>query len=363
MIRLGSARWIPLWPLAVCWGCFTGTSPVAEGIATVLAPCDPQEQGELVAAEGLQPVFEACGSSDFLHHRWSPGGLRLYYQTGGGSWLLDGSSRRLDPLPIGLPVGGAIWFDDERLAFPEGGAAGSGVADYHVRRNALSVTPLTLEDLGSLERGEGADEVLLLGSPAPGEPRIPYRVRVGSGQARPAFPWLREEVEDFTYRASQRLVAFRPRGRDEVRIHDAESGEERRRLQGARRAVVSADGRFAVVEGASGPVPGPVDARNGAGTATAGGLYLLDMGDGRRVELGGIEGSDFQWYDARDYWGSVVLSGIDGRKVHPNLVLVPLSSRLVAAGLLTAPPEADSPPVSAEGRPPEGKPRPPRAPR
>ncbi|MCK6529827.1 hypothetical protein L6R50_20480 [Myxococcota bacterium] len=353
----------PLWLLACFWGCSSGTPPVAEGIAALLAPCDPREQRDLVAAEGLQPVFEACGSNDFLHHRWSPGGLRLYYQTGAGPWLLDGSSRALDPLPIGLPVGGAIWFDDERLAFPEEGASGSGVADYHVRRNVLSATPLAVGDLGSLERGEGADEVLLLASPAPGEPRIPHRVRVGSGQARPAFPWLREEVEDFTYRASQRLVAFRPRGREEVRIHDAESGEERLRIPGARRAVLSADGRFAVVEGAEGPASSADEPRGGAAAATAGELYLLDLGDGRRMDLGGIEGSGFQWYDARDYWGSVVLSGIGGRKVHPNLVLIPLTPRLVSAGLLSAPGAEGLSSVSTEGQRPEAESRPPRAPR
>jgi len=354
-------RRAPLAAVVLSAGCALDPATLRDDIAEVHAPCDAEALARRTAGSGLQALFEPCGSNQFLHHAWSPSGLRLYYQTPSGPWLLDAATRRLQPLPIGFPIGAAAWFDDEHLVFPERARTGFDVAEYDVRRNTFSVTQIGLHDLGSLHRGEGPDEVLLLAAPGPGEVRVPTRLHARSGRSRPAFPWLDDEVDDFTYRASQRLVALRPRGADHVRVHDAETGAERHRFEGASRASVSSDGRFVVIEGpgetrpAFPPSAGPGLARfptmAGRASVTPPQLSVFDTRTGQRVELEGVHGTSFTWYDARDYFGTFVLWGLDEEETNRNLVLVHLDPWLARAGVVDLPAARGSPRRGGTGDP------------
>ncbi len=330
-ILLKSFYFLALALLATAWGCLGDPDALKEGIETAYDRCDPVLQARLVEKAGLKPLFSPCTTTSFLHHRWSPQGKRLYYQTPGGAYLLDADAHTTRSLPIGFPAGAPVWLDEDRLAFPQRSRTGEGIGVYDVARNTVEQTPLPLVDLGSLERGKGPDEVFLLASHSARGARRIFRVRSSSGQWQEVLPQIMDSIEEFSYRASQDLLACRSRDGEDVVAFDASSGEVRARFPGARRASLSADGRFWVVEGDGAPVDTLPNPPRGVSLPrwlprklVPRVMWLQDARSHRRTPLSGIFGHRFEWYDAKDYFGSFVLLGLSGQEVPLELVLIDL---------------------------------------
>ncbi len=335
----------------------------AEDIKRTYADCDGPEIRLLAAKHNLQLVFEPCGSNNFLYYQWSPGGLELYYHTNQGPWLLNGESKEHRALPVGFPIGNAVWFNDDLVAFPEKGVKSYNIDVYDVRKNIINITGLQQVAPRDLARGAGVDEVLFLAATREKDPTLPsddppesiYRLFANTGEVQPAFPWLEGPVEDYTYHPGEDLLAYRIADYDGVIVAEGATGTERRRFPGKTRVSISVDGRFWTLEGLGEPIPifhQRTEEDLAAGEATAAELdvptymerevapptlWILDTRTDREVQLKHVFGSRFQWYAAAPYYASFVLWGLENKEFNRNVVLTDVTPQLKEAGIEITP--------------------------
>ena len=286
--------------------------------------CDGPEIRLLAAKHNLQLVFVPCGSNNFLHFQWSPSGLELYYQTGDGPSLFNGETREVRALPAGSPASNAVWFNDDLIAFAERGEQAHNIDVYDVRKNVISVTALELVSPNSLFRGRETDEVLFLAeNPKRGggdRSQSVYRLLANTGKVALAFPWLDDPVLDYTYRASQDLVAYRTVRSRGVVVARGSTGEVIRTFEGKTRVSISEDGRYWAIEGPGEAIPGELEPPPT--------LWILDTESNEQTKLDDVYGHDFQWYDAAPGYCSFVLWGMENKKFNPNVVLADITTLL-----------------------------------
>lgn len=328
--------------------------------------CDEAEIKLLAAKHNLQLVFEPCGSNNFLHYAWSPNGVELYYHTNSGPWLLNGETQELKGLPVGFPISNAVWFNDDYVAFAEKGVKTYNIDVYDVHKNVINITGIQQVAPRLLTRGQAADEVLFLAAerepdPAVKDDRPPetlYRLRANTGTLEPAFPWLNEPVVDYTYSRHSDLLAYRTSSSDGVVVARGDSGEVVHEFPGIERASVSTDGRFIALEGPGQPISifHQQTEEDAAAAEEAGEepettdiaddlpeylprevqpptLWILDTTTGERHQLQDVFGYQFQWYEAKRYYASFVLWGMENKEFNRNVVLTDLTPQLRASGV------------------------------
>ncbi len=366
LLALGVGAAALVWFSAGIWK--SNPEDFAEDVKKAYEQCDGQEIGLLAAKHNLQLVFEPCGSNNFLHYQWAPSGIELFYQTNSGPWLLNGETKELRALQIGVPIGNTVWFNDDLVAFPEKGVKSYNIDVYDVRKNIINITGLALMAPDNLVRGREVDEVLFLAAerepdpthPDDHPPRSIYRLRANTGTVERAFPWLDGPVLDFTYHAGQDLLAFRTGEEGGVTVARGSTGEVVRTFPDRERVSVSSDGRFWAIEGDGDPIPlfnqktdeeAEVEAADGAsGTAESPELerlaaltmdqeyapptiWILDTTTDREVRLPDVFGYHFQWYEAQRYYCSFVLWGMENKEFNRNIVLTDLTPVLRDQGI------------------------------
>ncbi len=359
LLALGTGAAVLVWASTGIWK--SNPEEFAEDIKATYAACEGNEIRLLAAKHNLQLVFEPCGSNNFLHYQWSPNGLELYYQTNAGPWLLNGDTGEHRALPVGFPIANAVWFNDDLIAFPEKGVKSYNIDVYDVRKNIINITGVKQVAPDTLVRGAAVDEVLFLAADREPEltvqddspERSVYRLFANTGRIEPAFPWLTEPVEDFTYNAHVDLVAYTTATSGGVIVAEGASGTQRHAFPGTKRASVSADGRFIAVEGLGDAIPifhqkteedvdpdaepteaQPMDVPDYMPTEVQPPtIWIVDTRDGNQVQLPDVFGYNFQWYEATPYYCSFVLWGMENKEFNRNVVLTDVTPILKSLGI------------------------------
>ena len=304
-----------------------------EAVADVYAPCDEDAIKFAAAKKGVQLAFKACGSNNFIHHTWSPDGLKLYYQATQGGWIRKDTGENYR-LRVGVPRGRPAWINSELVAYPD--SSGGKIGIYQTSSHVLNLLEIALVEPEQLTRGAAADEVLFLAAETPGGVQDVYRLSANTAETEKAFLWMDTGAETFTYRPETDTVCYRELGGKDVICAKGEDGEEIVRVEDRDRGALSIDGRYLVTEGMGEPVKIFNDDRTRPDylptTVTPPVLYVRDLETGEEVLWEGVHGTDFEWYDAATYYGSFMLWGFDGHEINRNVTLVDLRNFLKGEG-------------------------------
>lgn len=307
-----------------------------EAVKKVYTPCNRDEIKLNTAAKGLQLVFEPCGSNNFFHYGWAPTGTTLHYQTTQGLWILKDTGENY-PLKVGIPSADSTWLNDDLLAYPESNGRQIGI--YTVASHVLYLVEVDQSSPEQLTRGDEPDEVLFLAADVPGGVKDIHRLQINTGAVEKAFPWLVGGVEGFTYQKAKGVVCYRALAATEVVCASGRDGKVLRRVKNRSRGVLSIDGRYLVTEGDGKAVPNFPDLKPGETIpgylqleTIPPALWILDMETGDELLWEGLNGTDFEWYEATPYFGSFVLWGLDGRSLNSNITLVDLRHFLESKG-------------------------------
>ncbi len=361
LLALGTGALILVWASTGIWK--SNPEDFADDIKATYAACKGDEIRLLAAKHNLQLVFEPCGSNNFLAYQWSPNGLELFYQTNAGPWLLNGDTGEHRALPVGFPISNAIWFTEDLVAFPEKGVKSYNIDVYDVRKNIINITGLQQVSPNTLVNGKEVDEVLYLAAdrepdstnPDDVVPQQVWRLAANTGKVEPAFPWMTDPVEDYTYNRHQDLVAWQIPGGDGVTVAVGATGEVVHTFPGMERVSISADGRFLAIEGPGEPIPifhqqteeDAVAAEESGSTASPEmavpkymptevqppTLWLLDTTTGTRHQLPQVFGYQFQWYEARPYYCSFILWGMENKEFNRNVAFTDVTPILKSLGV------------------------------
>lgn len=324
---------------------------LVDEVGAAFADCDPAEISALVARWGMMPAFSPCGVNRFHQHAWSPDGRVLYVQLDTTGYLLfaDTPERRMEIVPTGPPAGPAAWLAAGRLAVPVGSPL--RLALYDVEGRTLFHLPLPgVGAVRALQRGRPQEALLL--AELEREPRIvSLDLNSGALDLSP-FPFVRGAVDTFTFTpAVDALVVGQG---ERTTLYLASTGAHRGTFRPATRGTVHADGRWLALEHLGPPVSIFRGSEVGAlpeaqrqteqaridaleARASARGvpakvrpptLSLVDLSDGDRFVLTSIHGTQFAWYEAKPWFGSLLSWGFEGRQYRRNVLLGDLSERL-----------------------------------
>lgn len=310
-------------------GCDLGPPKSGASADAIVAGCDPEAIKFYGAKYRTQLVFQACGINNFRFFRWSPNGRYLFFQTPAGPFVLDGETKGIDVLPVASPVDTPLWLDDTRLAFaivPPRPEAKHRMDFFNTQTKVWShheldeyKNPRLLQPTGTV------GEFYFVGDHGSERGRI-WRFSLNNdGTITPAFEWVRGEVTTFRYAPAKDLITYSVKGGGEVVLAHGKGGKTLASFPGARRATVSSDGHWVLVEetgeprrldtarekGHTAPIPKVEPQR----------LYLWDTQKKTRVEFPGVWGQQAEWYPGYPQV-SLILQGFDERLYNPNVALI-----------------------------------------
>lgn len=322
--------------------------------------CDPVAVDQLAERHGMQLVFAPCGSNQVLDAAWSPTGHELFYALGMTQHVLhaDRADKLTEVVPTPTADGPAVFLTATRVVHPAPPASESAPVrlawwDLDTPRSTDPAHPTvgrTVElpagvaHLADLQRTRDADHVLLTAT-RDGGPRRVWQVDLTTGELTEPWPFL-GEVDSFTYTpAADAIVTVR---NDTATWWDAATGTARGTWTPATRGVVHPRGTWMMLEHAGPKVSvfGPEDpdaARKEAGLPEADRtvrppmLSLVDLRSGRRYALELFHGSQFEWYENTDYYGSFVLWGFQQTRVRRNVALLDFLERMTGAEIGSLP--------------------------
>jgi hypothetical protein len=344
------------------------SASLSQNVGASFATCNEKEIRFLAAKHNLQLAFRPCGNNTFSAYRWSPDGLRLYFQLVLSSYIMDAdaANRATTTMPVSSPTGEATWLTPVRVAIPVVGDDPEdppriALLDFPQRTEidddppAVTMAHHVLEGLvapDDLHVGDNTSEILFTAAKVAEGPRAVYVLDIDQGTFEPAFPGLTEPVTSFTYARSKKL-SFIGTG-DTVRALDR-AGTETARWDHAERGTLSPDGTWVALEFEGAPTSlyyqrawdevsdgkrkremdrakqfedglpewFPKDVRPPT-------LSFVKLGSEDRWTVTSFLGDHFQWYDAADGWGSFFLWGFEGKQFKRNVALVNLNDRLNA---------------------------------
>lgn len=361
--------------LAAACGPDTSRSGLTEDVSAAFRECVASEVSFLSAKHNFQTVFRPCGGNPFETYAWSPAGTHLYFQLQMSGHILNGDAENKPTMtvPTRTPIGSAAWMSANRLVVPVRGATESSPPDLAIfdvpadlladpkAQAAAQLTHLPLTgftDADQLAPDREHNAVLFLGT-RDGTRGI-WRVDLETQAVTPAFAWLDVAPDTFTWSAPQGLVVLGVG--DEVIVRDAASGAEKERYPHARRGSLHAAGVWLALE-----YPGAEispfyqrswdelsDAAREREAAKAKRLEselpnwakkkirppmigVVHRPTGQRFELTSVQGTDFSWYEAKDFYASIFLWGYEGKELKRNVLIGDLGGRLatIAAGTPT----------------------------
>lgn len=353
-----------------------GEGALSDNVGEAFAACNDSEIKFLAAKHNVQLVFAPCGSNNFSSYRWSPDGLRIFFQLVMSSNVMDANAadKRTVTLAVPRPVGSPAWLSPTRVAIPV--APGDGnpsvrlaldevpathePGDQAVGTLGSSVQLVTLEGLvaaDQLVRGVGAGELILAGRRTAEGPWELLRFDVAEAALSPAFPAVTQPFTTFTYAPDLGLVVL---GHDDVvSVVDVETGEVLERWEHARRGTLDPYGRWLLLEHAGsaisvfnqrtwGELSEQAKKREDARAAAFAErlpegmdrqvrpptLSIADRGAKTRFTLTAALGDGATWYPGTQGWISFFLWGFEGKQVKRNVALWNLTGHLeaIAAG-------------------------------
>lgn len=323
-----------------------------QNVMGAYSDCDASEIRFLTAKQGVQPVFEPCGSNNILSASWSPDGIYVYFQLTHGGYLLDGENKTISTIETPLPVTGGIWLDEDRVAFilPPAEKGGSMRLGVHNRSaNALYAVDVDLRDPEFLQPGDAASTLFVTDLDET-DRRRPYRIDITTGKVEPAFSWLEGSIDSFTWEPDAERITW---GVGMTSWMAAADGSNRVTFVDTLRAVVHPGGRYVALENLGEPVS-PFDQQSWDEMSDEArerwqrrreawvsrlpdwaprevrppSFDIYDTQSEQRYRFTSFQGDRFEWYPARDYYASFRLWGIEGKELNKNLALADLTGRL-----------------------------------
>lgn len=315
--------------------------------------CDPAAVDQLAERHGLSLVFAPCGSNQIVDAAWSPAGHDVYWQQGMTQKVLhaDRPDKLTEVVPTATATGPAVFLSARRVVHPAAGLTADApprltwwdldtvrsTDPEHPSVGAAVDLPKGWSDVADLQRTRDEDHVLLTAR-VDGGPRRVWRVELSTGAAEQPWDFL-GEVDSFTYTpAADAIVTAR---NDTATLWDAASGKARGTWSPATRGVVHPRGTWMMLEHLGPKVSVFGDDPRAAEKERAlpesersvrpPMLSFVDLRTGHRYEWELVQGSQFEWYETTDYYGSFVLWGFQKQSVRRNVALVDFLERMTGA--------------------------------
>jgi hypothetical protein len=357
------------WLLAA--GCQCNDDPssasLSHNVGESFAGCKESEIRFLSGKHNVQLVFAPCGANAFSAYRWSPDGLRIYFQLVLSAYVMDANAenKATTTVPTPAPIGAAEWMNAATLAIPV-----TGRDNKEGARMAIFELPTTPDEPGSvmsgqlvyhdlpglavvnqLQRGDSPTDLLFAASPAADAPLVLYRMDTAAGTFEPAFSWLTVPFTTFTYTSAQHALLL---GHDnQVWMVDTTTGQEVGRWPEAKRGSLHRDGRWLALE-LDGPPTSIYFQRTwdelsdqarerelARAERFADGLpewsprevrpptlSMVDRTTNKRWAFTAFQGDQFQWYEATGTWASFFVWGFEGKQLKRNVAFADFADRL-----------------------------------
>ncbi len=343
--------------LAACSNDPTRTS-LTENVGEAFAACNAPEIRFMAGKHNFMTAFEPCGSNNFSSYAWSPDGTHLYFALTHGGYVMNAGAddKATATIPSEAPIAGAVWLSNTRLAFPIGAAEGAAhprLVLYDLAREgaaAMSMRDLTgITEPRDLHVGERPSELLF--TAVQGEKRKIVRLDLDTGTIDEPFAWASAlEVETFTYQRARDTTLIGAGGK--VTLYEAE-GKADGEWMPAKRGVLHPTGRWLALEHDGEAISifyqrtwDELSERTRARELARAKEFesrlpawyprevqpptitLVDRLNGERWMFTGFSGDHFAWYEARDYYASLVLWGFEGKEMNRNVLLGNLADRM-----------------------------------
>lgn len=331
-----------------------------DNVGQAFAECNPAEIRWMTEKHELMPAFKYCGSNNIRHFAWNPAGTLLYFDLPMTSHLIDASldHKPLYTLPFPTPVGSGAWISDTRLVVPVGPNADDEakrerIGLYDTFQQSIEFRRISgLTGITDLAHGRTASEVLFTANNAAGTREV-YALDLDDGSVKQAFPWLSGQVDTFTF--TRKLgVAVVGLGQT-VTVYRVEDGTSLGSWSPASRGTVHPGGRWLALEHEGEEVsvfyqrtwdelserarkieeqkaqrlesrlPDWYPKRVRLPTVS-----MVDLESGKRWAIRSFYGTRFAWYEARDFYGSFLLWGFEGKSLNRNVLLGNMAARLYA---------------------------------
>lgn len=339
------------------------STPAAElAPTTPFEACNADEIERLAKKHAFSTVFDTCSSNQYQSFSWSTDGHRLHFIRGMTHYVMDAASKKKDfeVVPTLTPIGSVAWVSPTRVVFPVGPPtegprdAPPRLSVFDADSKALFAVNLDgLVEPTDLQRGAAPNEVLFTARRAgEGTPRQVFQVDLQSGFVTEPFPWL-TEVETFSWSAAgQGVVAGVG---NTVTLYDL-TGKKLGLWSPATRGSLHPSGRWLVLEHIGELVnvfqPTDVDELPAAErelalkraaeraaqlpadmdrTVRPPMLSFVDTKTAKRFLITAVQGSHFQWWESKDFYGSFLSWGFEQKQFRRNVLLGNLASWLKAA--------------------------------
>lgn len=334
-------------------------SSLRQNAASAYTPCSESEIRFLAAKHNFQTAFRECGSNNFNHYAWSPEGTHLYFSFTLTHHIMDAGAENKATItvPTESPTGAAGWLSASTIAIPVGPTEDGGaprLAVYDMVQNSLFHHDLPgLTEVDEVYRGDKSSDVLF--SAVKDGTRSVWHLDLDDDSLESAFPWLTGPVDTFTYTHQAQAAAI---GRGaELTLYRAGDGAELGRWEPATRGVLHPDGRYLALEHEGEAIsifyqrawdelsdkarerelrraqefedrlPDWYPTETNPPT-----ISMVDLTTGDRWVFTGFFGHEFQWYEARPYYSSLLLWGFEGKELNKNVLLGDLADRLRSMG-------------------------------
>jgi len=349
-----------MWLLLTLAGCdrdsLYQSSTFSENVYNAYEDCRPSEVRFLASKHNIQTAFEPCGSNNFVHYRWAPDGVQLYFQLPMSAHIMNGVDKTIGTIPTEVPVGDAAWLGREYLVFPIAPAKDSEQTRLiRFDRMQASVTEIPLDVTQPRDlMPTGSNDVVFFTAEGTSGRQI-FRADFTSETVQPIFPFV-DTVETFTYEPTLKQLAV---GAGETVKVFREDGTLLETFPDAIRGSIHPDGRYIALEQLGDPIS-PFDQRSWNELSddarerelrrmeewldkqpewvmTEVSPPVVDIWDRERSErwrFTSFYGSKFQWYPYQSelLYASFVLWGLEGKEVNRNVAITQLHERLRMAG-------------------------------
>ncbi len=337
-----------------------GEASFYENVYDAYADCNESEIRFLKSKHGLSTAFAECGSNNFGSFSWSPTGIHLYFQVTHAGHVLNGEDKTIATVPTPLPVSNGVWLDGDRILFllphQEADVPGQRVGVYDQRKATLKAVDTELDEPSMLQLSADPQLAYVTALDEQGL-RRPYTLDITTGAVERAFPWLDEPIETFTFEpgaGESGMVAWASGGTAHLAAVD---GSGRHDFEDALRASVHPGGRWVALERMGASVSNfdqaawdemSDEARERSvrrrdawverlpewtDTETRPpSLDLVDLERGHRYRFSEFQGDQFEWYEAKDFWISFRLWGIEEKELNRNVALLDLTDRMRMLG-------------------------------
>ncbi|HJN73627.1 MAG TPA: hypothetical protein QGF58_06800 [Myxococcota bacterium] len=332
------------------------TSTFSENVYNAYEDCRDTELRFLAGKHNIQTAFEPCGSNNFVHYRWAPDGVQLYFQLPMSAHILNGVDKTIGTVPTEVPVGDAAWMAREYLVFPIAPPKG-GTKQRMLRFDRMQASVIELEldveDPRDLMPTGSADSVYFTAE-SEGARRI-FVANFTEMTVAPIFPFV-TSADTFTYEPAMQQLAVGEG--DTVRTFTADGGLLET-FPDATRGSIHPAGRYVALEKLGEPIS-PFDQRSWNELSEDARerelrrmeewlakqpewvmtevsppvIEVWDRDQSERWRFTSFYGSKFQWYPYQPelLYASFVLWGLEGKEMNRNVAITQLHERLRMAG-------------------------------